>query len=119
MSTDLEKIKYHIRMLAEALNFKEHPIPYLVVEFDWDDKNLNRAHDIFEKYDNLLTEGKNPSWRDLEKELKVEFNIGYQSVKSIVNAFYWNSQWTDVCIWFAKGQEPTCPVELKHMLEGR
>jgi len=117
MNPDIDKIKFHIRMLAEAIDSEEHPIPCLVVEFDWDEKQLTKAHDVFEKYDRLLTEKKNPSWHDLERDLRAEFNIGYQEVKSIVNAFYSNGQWGDVCHWFAAGQEPTCPVELKHILE--
>lgn len=116
MNAEIEKLKYHIRMIAESINREEHPIPLLVIEFDWDEKQLSKAHDIFEKYDRLLTEKMSPTWRDLEKDLKTEFNIGYQEVKSIVNAFYSNGQWGVVCHWFAKGQEPTCPVELKHIL---
>lgn len=117
MSDDIEKIKYHIRLLAEALDYETHPIPSLVVSFDWDDNDLDAAHDIFEKYDKLLSEGSSPSWMDLERDLKSKFAIGYQSVKTIVNAFYRNSQWTNVCVWFAKGQEPSCPMELKHIID--
>lgn len=117
MTTEIEKMKYHIRMLAEALDYEEHPIPYLVVEFDWDEQQLTKAHDIFEKYDRLLAEGKSPLWSDLEHDLRTEFDIGYQEVKSVVNAFYSNAQWWNVCYWFAKGQEPSCPMELKHIVE--
>jgi hypothetical protein len=119
MSTELEKIKYHVRMLAEALDYEEFPIPHLAIELDWSEAQLNKAHDIFEKYDRLLEEKKNPTWRELENDLKTEFDIGYQAVKSIVNAFHANGQWGNVCYWFAKAQEPTCPIELKHIVERR
>lgn len=117
MENEIDKIKYHIRMLAEVIDSKEHPIPSLVVSLNWDEKDLDRAEDIFGKYDALLNEGKNPSWQELEIDLKAEFGIGYKGVKEVVNAFYRNSQWPDVCFWFAKGQEPTCPMELKHIIQ--
>lgn len=117
MENDIEKIKFHIRQLAEALDIEEHPIPALVIELDWDEKQLTKAHDIFEKYDWLLEKTDKPNWKALEDDLKAEFDIGYQEVKSVVSAFFDNGQWRNVCRWFAKGQEPLCPSELKYILE--
>lgn len=97
----IKRIKYHIQLLAEALDHKSYPIASLVLRMDWDESDLDRAHDIFEKYDNQLNNGESPNWTALELELRKELSIGYQTVKSIVLAFYRNSQWRDVCIGYA------------------
>ena len=55
---------------------------------------------------------------DLENELKSNFKISYQSVNEIIRAFYTNGQWTNVCTWFARAQEPAVPVELQHIARG-
>ena len=119
IEAEIERMKCHIRLLASAIDIREHPIPWLVVEFDWNEDQLEKAHDLFEKYDKMLGEGKKPSWTELETDLKNEFAISYQSVKSIVNAFYRNGQWLEVCQWFAEGHQPGCPTELQHILERR
>jgi hypothetical protein len=115
MDPELEKIKYHIRHLAEALDWEEHPIAYLVVHLDWNEEDLDRAHDIFEKYDKLLSQGEQANYSELERDLKNEFGIDYQTVKTIVNAFYANGQWLSVCKWFVKGHGPAVPIEFKHI----
>ncbi len=96
----IEKIKYHIRLLAESLDHKAYPIASLVLGMNWSENDLDRAHDIFEKYDNELETGATPSWTAFELELRNEFSIGYQSVKNIVLAFYRNGQWRDVCVGY-------------------
>lgn len=99
--SDIEKIKYHIKMIAESIDSREHPIASLVISMDWDGDDLNRAHDVFEKYDNMLENKDEVNWTQFEMELKETFGIGYQTVKSIILAFYRNHQWTEVCKLYA------------------
>lgn len=89
-------------MIGETLDHHEYPIAALVISMDWDDKDLNRAHDIFEKYDNLLDAEEEVNWRAFELELRDAFSIGYQTVKMIVLAFFRNYQWHEVCTQYAK-----------------
>ena len=86
----IEKIKYHIRLLAESLDAKSNPIASLVIERNWSDNDLERAHDIFEEYSNSLENDEPVNWHVFEKEFDTAFGIGYQGVKSIVLAFYRN-----------------------------
>ncbi len=102
ITKEIKKIKFHLRLLSETIDSRNYPIPSLVVEMDWDGDDLNRAHDIFEKYDKKLEAGETVNWTDLEIDLKREFDINYQIVKSIVLAFYRNHQWTEVCKYYAK-----------------
>ncbi|MEJ1364540.1 MAG: hypothetical protein RPU42_05495 [Candidatus Sedimenticola sp. (ex Thyasira tokunagai)] len=103
--SEIDKIKFHIKMLGEAIDSREYPIASLVISMDWDGDDLNRAHDVFEKYDNMLEAKEDINWRAFEMELRNTFDIGYQTVKSIVLAFYRNHQWTEVCSLYAKAYE--------------
>uniref|UniRef100_UPI003F8067AD hypothetical protein n=1 Tax=Xanthomonas sp. 0924 TaxID=2835534 RepID=UPI003F8067AD len=108
---ELEKIKYHVRLLGETINFKDHPIEALILSKDWNEGDIERAHDIFEKYDKLLESKQPVSWGDFEQELEDTFNTGYQGVKPIIVAFFRNGQWTNVCHGYAMSFEPTTPIE--------
>lgn len=99
--SDLEKIKFHLKMIGETLDSREYPIQSLVITMDWNESDLNRAHDIFEKYDSLLEEGAEINWTQFEMELRDTFEIGYQTVKTVVLAFFRNYQWMEVCTQYA------------------
>jgi len=101
----LDKLKYQLHLLGEAVDHREYPIPSLVLSLDWDDEDLNKAHDIFEQYDNKMEDGKEVNWRAFEMELRETFGIGYQTVKTIILAFFDNGQWQNVCIAYAKAYE--------------
>jgi hypothetical protein len=102
---ELEKIKFHIQLIGETIDHRSYPIPFLVIEMGWDDKDLDKAHDIFEKYHGKLEREEKVNWKEFEMELQNTFGIGYQTVKSIVLAFYRNQQWTRVCTGYAKAYE--------------
>jgi hypothetical protein len=101
----LDKLKYQLHLLGEAVDHREYPIPSLVLSLDWDDEDLNKAHDIFEQYDNKMEDGKEVNWRAFEMELRETFGIGYQTVKTIILAFFDNGQWQNVCTAYAKAYE--------------
>jgi len=107
----VEKLKYHVQILGDTIDYQSHPVESLILSMDWGDGDINRAHDIFEKYDDKLAAKENVEWGEFENELKSEFNIGYQTVKSIILAFYKNHQWTNVCYGYAMSFEPYTPVE--------
>lgn len=101
----LDKLKYQLHLLGEIIDHREYPIPALVLALDWDDEDLNKAHDIFEKYDNKIEAKEEINWRAFEMELRDTFNIGYQTVKTIILAFFDNGQWQSVCAEYAKEYE--------------
>ncbi len=92
INEELEKIRYHIKLLSETIDYKEYPIQSLILDMNWDSEDIERAHDIFEKYDTKIENKKRASWTEFELELEQQFNIGYQTVKSIVLAFFRNYQ---------------------------
>lgn len=119
LEKELNKLKYHIRMIADTLSSEHHPLESLVLSMDWDEDQLDRAHDIFERYDNKLKQSEPIEWKKLELDLCNEFNISYQTVKTIINAFYKNHQWVAVCQGYAKSFEPGVPIELQTVAWGK
>lgn len=102
---EIKKLKFHISLIGETLDYRSNPIPALVIEMNWNANDLDAAHDIFEKYNNMLEAKEDVSWRAFEMELRQKFGIGYQTVKSIILAFFRNHQWTEVCTLYAQSYE--------------
>lgn len=109
----LEKLEFHVKLLAESLSHTENPIASLVVDFNWSEQDLDSAHDIFEMFDKKLHESAIIKWHELEKEFNEKLNISYQGLKSVVLAFNRNGQWTEVCHAYASSFGNSVPLELK------
>ena len=101
---EIAKIKFHINMLNTYQNYANNPIGSLVIEFDWSEKDLDKAHDIFEKYDKKISEGElnGDLYALMERDFKADLGLGYQEVKSVVLAFFRESRWVTVCVEFVK-----------------
>ncbi|TGC08884.1 hypothetical protein CRG93_11205 [Escherichia sp. E2593] len=54
ISKEIEKLKYHISILGDIIDYHNHPVESLTISMDWNEKNINRTHDIFEKYDEKI-----------------------------------------------------------------
>jgi hypothetical protein len=115
----LEKLEFHVKLLAESVNHTENPTASLVVDFDWSSQDLNCAHDIFEMFDTKMRKEENINWYDFEKEFQDKLNISYQGLKSIVLAFFRNGQWTEVCHAYASNFGQSVPLELKSIAQGK
>jgi len=101
LEQEIEKLKFQIRIIGETIDYDKYPLNDLIISFDWSNQDLNNAHDIFEEYSNILDESNKFDSSDFEHKLRDKFSIGYQEVKSIINAFYKNGQWTSVCMIYA------------------
>ena len=113
---EIAKIKFHISMLNTYQNYANNPIGSLVIEFDWSEEDLYKAHDIFEKYDKKISEGElNGNLSALmETDFKADLGLGYQEVKSVVLAFFRESRWVTVCVEFVKSYRYE-PVEFSEI----
>lgn len=105
--SEIERLRYHVKLLGEAVDSQEHPLTSLVVHLNWKEADLDAAHDIFEEFDQKMESDASVNWSDLERRLKDRFDIGYQTVKSIVLAFYRNHQWSGVCRKYAMAHQCT------------
>ena len=114
---EIAKIKFHISMLNNYQNYVNNPIGSLVIEFDWSEEDLDKAHDIFEKYDKKILEGglDGNLHSLMEKDFNEDLNLGYQEVKSVVLAFFRESRWVNVCVEFVKSYEDE-PIEFSEII---
>ncbi|OFO25745.1 hypothetical protein HMPREF3052_01160 [Neisseria sp. HMSC056A03] len=114
---EIAKIKFHISMLNNYQNYVNNPIGSLVIEFDWSEEDLDKAHDIFEKYDKKILEGglDGNLHSLMEKDFNEDLNLGYQEVKSVVLAFFRESRWVNVCVEFVKSYEYE-PIEFSEII---
>lgn len=119
LAKEVEKLKYQVQVLGETIDYQAHPVEGLILSMGWGEKEIDAAHDIFEKYDKKLQAKESVDWHSFESDLKKEFNIGYQTVKSIVLAFYKNHQWTAVCHGYAMSFEPTTPIEFHQITRSK
>lgn len=97
---EINKLKFQMQMIGESIDYKEYPIQSLILSYDWSQEELNTAYDIFDEIEKELEEGKNNSHK-LEILFNERLGLGYQSVKSVVNAFYRNGQWMSTCMIYA------------------
>ena len=51
---ELSKLKYKVNIIGNAIDYQAYPIEALILEMDWGEGDIDRAHDIFEEYDNKL-----------------------------------------------------------------
>ena len=105
LKNQVERFRFQLLLLAESLDSYTHPIQVLVIKLDWGEKELNLAHDIFEKYNRHLEAGEKVSWIAFEGEFRDQLNISYQGLKSVTLAFYRNGQWRNVCEAYARDHD--------------
>ncbi len=108
----LNKLEFHVKLLAESLNHSENPIASLVVDFNWSEQDLDKAHDIFEIFDKKITNSEEVNWSDFENEFNQKLNISYQGLKSVVLSLFRNGQWSEVCHAYAASFGDSIPLEL-------
>ena len=93
----ISKLSYHISLLGATIDYDKHPIEALILSKNWSQEDINKAHDIFERWDNLIEKGGKMSTSAFESDFLRDLGISYQGLKSIILAFYKNHQWTNVC----------------------
>ena len=96
-----DKIKYQLKMVMETIDFQQYPIQSMVLELDWNEDDLTKANDIFEEYNLKIENEEEINWTEFELKLREQFDIGYQTVKIIILAFFRNHQWVNVCTGYA------------------
>jgi hypothetical protein len=101
----IEKLEYQISLLISTMDSDKYPVESMILYLNWNNEDLNKAHDIFEKYDNKLENKEDINWTAFEQELRKTFEIGYQTVKTIITSFYKNRQWSGVCYYYAKSHQ--------------
>ena len=115
LQQQIDKLRFHIELLARSIDADTNPVATLAIDYNWSSSDLNRAHDIFEKYDHLISTGKEDQVRLLEQDFSKEFGMSYQDVKMVVLSFVRSGQWEKVCRAYARSFGPSVPIELKFL----
>lgn len=109
----IEKLRYHVKLLGESIDFDKHPVEALILGNDWGPDDISQAHDIFEDWDRRLEQGGKMDSGSFERDFDEKLGVSYQGLKLIVLAFYKNDQWTNVCEAYVDSFGKSPSVELK------
>lgn len=93
----ISKLKYQVETLGLTIDHQKYPVEALILSKNWGPTDLEKAHDVFEKWDKKLENGDEMKSGLFESDFQDALGVSYQGLKSIVLAFYRNSQWTNVC----------------------
>lgn len=118
LNNEIKKLKYHITLLNNYSFHKMNPLDSLVISLNWSEEDLDKAHDIFEKYFFELKAKKEISclYSLIEQDFEKDLNIGYQLVKTVILSFFRENLWTEVCIAFVKSQGENPPIEFSEII---
>lgn len=97
MVETIKKLIYHVSLIGETIDNENYPVESLILSMNWSRADITKAHDIFERWNKRLENGEKMSTAEFERDFDTELGVGYQSLKSIILAFYKNYQWTNVC----------------------
>ena len=118
LKDQLEKMKFHINLIGETINYEKYPIPSLVIDLNWSSNDLNIAYNIFEDFEKRINHGETSLLHiDMQVEFEEKLNVNYQELKLVVLSFFYNNQFTEVCIEYAKSFGNSIPIEIKCLLE--
>ena len=118
LKDQLEKMQFHIKLLRETIDYEKYPISSLVIDLNWSSNDLNIAYDIFEKFENKIKHAeKSLTHIDMQVEFEERLNINYQDLKLVVLSFFYNNQFTEVCVEYAQSFGKLIPIEVKCILE--
>lgn len=112
----LEKMKFQIATIGQAIDFDRHPVESLIISMDWGQKEINLAHDVFEKWDKKLEAGEDISSYEFEADFSESLGLNYQRVKPVILSFYRNGQWTNVCEAYVDSFDGKASIEYREIM---
>lgn len=113
----LGKIQFQITTIGQAIDYERYPMEALIISMDWGREELNIAHDIFEKWEKILEEGKEMNSHAFDKDFADALNLNYQGLKPVVLSLYRNGQWTDVCEAYVDSFNGKASVEYREIMD--
>jgi ABC-type Fe2+-enterobactin transport system substrate-binding protein len=58
----IKKLEYQISILSECIDYDRYPVQSLILSLGWDSTQINKAHDIFQNFDEKLEKGEKINW---------------------------------------------------------
>jgi len=112
----LERLEYKVSILSQAIDYDRFPIEALIMNMDWDRGDIDKVHDVFERWDDRLARGEPMNRFKFEKDFEEAVGVNYQGLKSIVIAFWENHQWTSVCEAYVDSFDGSPAVEYHRIM---
>ena len=112
--TDIAKLEFQIRLLANSIDHKSHPLESLILNFDWTSEDLHEAEKCFLGAQENIDEGKEFDPSSFEKCFKNKLGLDNQDVINVAVAFYRSGQWVEVCKRYAESFGDNPPSEIRY-----
>jgi len=112
----LDRLEYQVSILGQAIDYERFPVEALILNMDWDRGDIDKVHDVFERWDSRLEKGETISRYEFEKDFEKAVGVGYQGLKSIITAFWENHQWTTVCEAYVDSFDGSPAVEYHRIM---
>ncbi|MGA2636122.1 hypothetical protein [Methylocella sp.] len=95
----LSKIEYHIRLLNEQFERGDLPsrVSSLIISNDWDERQINRAFEIFEEFEGKIDAAEEINHSEFEAAFVRHLDVDYQALKSVIGAFFDDDHYGRVC----------------------
>ena len=114
---ETRKTKYQLQLLTKTIDFEKYRFESLILEMDWDEKQVEKIHHICESYSNKIGSGNTIEWYKLKNDFEKELDIGNPIFKQVILALYSCNSWTEVCVGYAKSLEPSAPIEFNKIIK--
>lgn len=105
------KLRYQVSVLGQTIDYDRYPVESLILSMDWGPGEIDKAHDIFERWEARINAGNKINKYEFEQEFESTLGLTYQGLKSVVIAFWENSQWTSVIEAYVETFGNAPPVE--------
>lgn len=92
MNDEIAKIKYHISILKDSVNFKS--IDGLAVELNLSQQGFDRLLEICDEFERRIDDEQIFNVEEFESVLRNEFHIGYHEIKFIIAEFIERNRFT-------------------------
>jgi len=107
----IKKLQYQVSVLGQTIDYERHPVEALIMSMDWGPGEIDKAHDIFERWEARIDAGEKLSKHQFENDFEMALGLSYQGLKSVVIAFWENGQWTSVCEAYVDSFDGMAPIE--------
>lgn len=111
-----QRLSYHVELLGNTIDSHAYPIEALILSMNWNKEDLDKAHDVFERWETILESGEKMNNFKFEKDFEDALGVSYQGLKPIVLAFYRNSLWTNVCEAYVDSFDGKASIEYREIM---
>ena len=99
---ELQKLRYQIQIIHEVLDLDKRPVISLILTYGWGYNDHLRLTNMFEKFSEMIDNGQEFDYFEINVEVEKLFDLGHQHTKMIILAHYEEEKWVNVCEKYIK-----------------